>query len=38
MVLAMLQEQVNLDTIVKISGWTLDAVRHFAEKNKIQLA
>ena len=38
MVLSMLREKVSLDIIAKVSGWTVEAVRQFAERNKVQLA
>ncbi len=38
MVLSMLREMVSLDIIAKVSGWTVEAIRQFAERNKVQLA
>jgi len=38
MVLSMLREKVSLDIIAKVSGWTVESVRQFAERNKVQLA
>ena len=37
MVLSMLREKVSLDVIAKVSGWTVEAIRQFAERNKVQL-
>ena len=38
MILSLLNSKVSLDAISKASGWTIDAIRQFAEKNHIQLA
>jgi len=37
MVLSMLREKISPDVIAKVSGWTVEAIRQFAEQNKVQL-
>ena len=38
MVLSMLRENVSLEIIAKVSGWTMEAIRGLADRNEIELA